>query len=197
MWIAGAEICDYTRLCLWQSAGVGPVSLEELGNSQHEAPAVGRYLRQYLAGGSSQLISRFLDLVERLITAQPGLQQARALLHFVGVAPQQLAPRYTSWAWHLNNCHSGTVMRYCVPVIGGRGTSTAGTQVPVHFVGVEPQQLAPRYRYGLWAWHLNNWHPGTVCGHGTSTISNQVQFVGVAPQQLAPRYTLWAWHLNN
>ena len=75
---------------------MGPVSLEELTNPQHEAPAVGRYLRQYLAaaGGQHQLIVRFLDLVERLLTAQPGLQQARALLHVVGVVPQQLAPRY-------------------------------------------------------------------------------------------------------
>ena len=96
---AGAEICDYTRLCLWQSAGVGPVSLEELANPQYEAPAVGRYLGQFLAAGGgaagapAQLINRFLDLADRLLTAQPGLQQARALLHFVGAVPQQLAPR--------------------------------------------------------------------------------------------------------
>ncbi len=74
---------------------MGPVSLEELASPQHEAPAVGRYLHSYLAeSGGGQLVGRFLDLVERLLTAQPGLQQARALLHFVGAVPEQLAPRY-------------------------------------------------------------------------------------------------------
>jgi hypothetical protein len=93
--MTGAEICDYTRLCLWHSAGVGALNLELLASPEHEAPAVGRYLRHYLAGcgGPPQLLNRFLDLVERLLAAQPGLQQARALLHFVGAVPQQLAPR--------------------------------------------------------------------------------------------------------
>ena len=37
----GSEVCDYLRLCLWQSAGVLP-SQEVLGDPRHEAPRVAR-----------------------------------------------------------------------------------------------------------------------------------------------------------
>ena len=91
----GAQICDYVRLCLWNSTGVLP-SRDMLEDPMTESPKVGRYLRQIMAENSKKkdLIVRFIELVERLLKASAGMSQASALLHFIGAGPDDIAKRF-------------------------------------------------------------------------------------------------------
>ena len=73
----GQELCDYLRLCLWNSAGLAP-SKELLTTPQDHAPTVARYLALLLAEGGGarrDLIFRWLDLAERLLSASAGMPQ--------------------------------------------------------------------------------------------------------------------------
>merc|ERR1719341_3095950 len=92
----GAEICDYIRLCLWMSAGILPD--KDFFETPHlHAPTVGRYLKQLTGTGKKKdIVIKFTELVEKLLSASPGMQPALALLHLIGVMPQELASRYTS-----------------------------------------------------------------------------------------------------
>jgi len=92
----GSEMCDYIRLCLWNSAGVLP-SKDMLETPQHEAPKVARYLRKVMGEGSGKkkdLVIKYVELAEKLLKASAGMQQALALLHGIGSIPAEIAPRY-------------------------------------------------------------------------------------------------------
>jgi len=92
----GSEICDYIRLCLWMSAGILPD--KDFFDTPHlHAPTVGRYLKKLTGTGKKKdIVIKFAELVEKLLSASPGMQPALALLHLIGVMPQELAARYTS-----------------------------------------------------------------------------------------------------
>ena len=87
----GAEVCDYLRLCLWQSAGVLP-SQDMLGEARHEAPRVARYLETL--GKKKDLVCKFVDLVEKLLRASAGMSQALALLQFIATGPVEIRTRF-------------------------------------------------------------------------------------------------------
>merc|ERR1719483_652930 len=92
----GSEMCDYVRLCLWNSAGVLP-SKDMLEIPQHEAPMVARYLKKVLGEGSGKkkdLVIKYVELAEKLLRASAGMQQALALLHGIGSIPAEIAPMY-------------------------------------------------------------------------------------------------------
>jgi len=92
----GAEVCDYIRLCLWNSAGVQP-NPDLLDSPQHEAPIVARYVKKLVGEGSGKkkdVVIKFLDLVDNLLSGQSSQQPALALLHLVGTLPHQLTVRY-------------------------------------------------------------------------------------------------------
>lgn len=92
----GSEMCDYIRLCLWNSAGVLP-SKEMLETPEHECPKVGRYLKKVMgegAGKKKDLVIKYVELAEKLLRASAGMQQALALLHGIGSNPVEIAPMY-------------------------------------------------------------------------------------------------------
>ena len=92
----GAQVCDYIRLCLWNSAGVLP-SKEMLEDPMSEAPKVAKFLNKVIADGGSkkrELIVKFIDLVERLLKASAGMSQALALLHFIGAGPADIGKKF-------------------------------------------------------------------------------------------------------
>jgi len=106
----GAEVCDYLRLCLWNSAGVTP-DQDLLSQPHHEAPAVGRYLSKLVAEGSGKkenIVIKFADLVESLLSGQSSMQPALAFLHLIGVLPNQLTPRYVDKLDWLKNLLNNT-----------------------------------------------------------------------------------------
>ena len=100
----GSEMCDYIRLCLWNSAGVLP-SKEMLLTPEHECPKVGKYLKKVMgegAGKKKDLVIKYVELAEKLLRASAGMQQALALLHGIGSNPVEIAPMWV--AWNLFSC---------------------------------------------------------------------------------------------
>ena len=92
----GAQVCDYIRLCLWNSAGVLP-SKEMLEDPLSDAPKVAKFLNKVIADGGSkkrELIVKFIDLVEKLLKASAGMSQALALLHFIGAGPADIGKKF-------------------------------------------------------------------------------------------------------
>ena len=91
----GSQICDYIRLCLWNSAGVLP-SKEMLEDPLEEAPKVAMFLNKVLDDGGKkrELIVKFVDLVEKLLKASAGMSQALALLHFIGAGPADIGKKF-------------------------------------------------------------------------------------------------------
>jgi len=92
----GSEMCDYIRLCLWNSAGILP-SKDMLETPQHESPKVGKYLKKVMGEGTGKkkdLVIKYVELAEKLLRASAGMQQALALLHGIGSNPTEVAPMY-------------------------------------------------------------------------------------------------------
>ena len=94
----GSQVCDYVRLCLWNSAGLLP-STDMLEDPVTAAPLVASYLRTLAAQTSPskhkrELIVKFIELVEKLLRASAGMPQALALLHFIGAGPEEVARRF-------------------------------------------------------------------------------------------------------
>ena len=92
----GAEVCDYLRLCLWNSAGLLP-DRDWLDSPEREAPLVRTYLAGVIAEGGGKkrdLLSKFVDLAEKLVRASAGMQQAQALLHFIGTVPGGVTEKF-------------------------------------------------------------------------------------------------------
>ena len=92
----GAQMCDYIRLCLWNSAGVLP-SKDMLEDPLSEAPKVAKFLNKVILDGGNkkrELIVKFIDLVERLLKASAGMSQALALLHFIGAGPADIGKKF-------------------------------------------------------------------------------------------------------
>jgi len=63
----------YLRMCLTCSAGVVP-NMESTAAMQRQAPAVGRYLRQLMSEGGSQmqLVVAYVEVAHQLLTAFNG-----------------------------------------------------------------------------------------------------------------------------
>lgn len=89
----GAQISDYLRLCLWNSAGVLP-SKDLLEEPITEAPKVRKYVSQLINENKKEQILRFIELVEKFLKASAGLNQALALLHLIGAGPVEIAKMF-------------------------------------------------------------------------------------------------------
>ena len=87
----GSQVCDYLRLCLWQSAGVLP-SQDMLADPRHEAPRVSRYLETL--GKKKDLVVKFVELAEKLLRASAGMSQAQALLQLIATGPPEIRTRF-------------------------------------------------------------------------------------------------------
>ena len=128
----GSEACDYLRLCLWNAAGVSP-SKELLSTPEKDAPKVAKYLQDLLmdpkdGARRKELMLRFAELAERLLSASAGMSQALALLQLVAALPKELAPRYTVKLDWLRNLLGNTKeeLRETIAVTLGIVTSTLG-----------------------------------------------------------------------
>jgi len=58
-------------MCLASSAGVVP-NVESTTAMQQQAPAIGRYVRQLIAGDHTQLVSAYVAIAQQLLTAFNG-----------------------------------------------------------------------------------------------------------------------------
>ena len=92
----GSQMCDYMRLCLWNSAGVLP-SRDMLEDPQNEAPKVARFLQQIMqqSEGKNRVLD-FVDFAEKMLRASSSLSPALALLHFIGTGSEEVAKRFSN-----------------------------------------------------------------------------------------------------
>jgi hypothetical protein len=80
------EILNFLRICLMQSAGVLLPERDELNYPQSSAPKVSKYL-ETLSHDPRNVVVRFAEFAENLLTASSGLAQTQCLLHLMGCAP--------------------------------------------------------------------------------------------------------------
>ncbi|XP_018425453.1 PREDICTED: proteasome-associated protein ECM29 homolog [Nanorana parkeri] len=96
------EIILYLRMCLAHSAGLDP-KYYSLVDMQDQAPVVGRYVRELMTNGFTDLestaskiedmnpVEMYINLMQQLLSSAGGLQVMYCLLEVVSVYPQKLA----------------------------------------------------------------------------------------------------------
>ncbi|XP_040217375.1 proteasome adapter and scaffold protein ECM29 isoform X2 [Rana temporaria] len=96
------EIILYLRMCLAHGAGLDP-TCQSLADMQDQAPAIGRYVRELMTNGFTDLestnskiedmnpVEMYISLMQQLLSSAGGLQVMYCLLEAVSVYPQKLA----------------------------------------------------------------------------------------------------------